>query len=78
MDIQTRLRLAEERAMLLQKETDTIHLLMVKPVPGKEQLYTIWGEDGVYNEKELAEFQRKHSVVTTIILNIPRTPKEGV
>ncbi len=51
---------------------------MVKPVPGKERLYTILGEDGIYNEKKLAEFQQKHSVVTTIILNIPRLPEEGV
>ena len=29
-------------------------------------------------EKKLAEFQQKHSVVTTIILNIPRLPEEGV
>lgn len=40
--------------------------------------YTILGEDGIYNEKKLAEFQQKHSVVTTIILNIPRLPEEGV
>ena len=66
---------AEERAMLLQKKADTIHLIMVKPVPGKERLYTILGEDGIYNEKKLAEFQQKHSVVTTIILNIPRLPE---
>lgn len=78
MNIQARLKQAEERAMLLQKESDTIHLIMVKPVPGNEQLYTILGEDGIYNEKELAEFQQKHSVVTTIILNIPRLPEEGV
>lgn len=44
----------------------------------KERLYTILGEDGIYNEKKLAEFQQKHSVVTTIILNIPRLPEEGV
>ena len=68
----------QERAMLLQKKADTIHLIMVKPVPGKERLYTILGEDGIYNEKKLAEFQQKHSVVTTIILNIPRLPEEGV
>lgn len=72
MNIQARLKQAEERAMLLQKKADTIHLIMVKPVPGKERLYTILGEDGIYNEKKLAEFQQKHSVVTTIILNIPR------
>lgn len=77
MNIQARLKQAEERAMLLQKEADTIHLIMVKHVPGNEQLYTILGEDGIYNEKELAEFQQKHSVVTTIILNIPRLPEEG-
>lgn len=65
-------------SMLLQKKADTIHLIMVKPVPGKERLYTILGEDGIYNEKKLAEFQQKHSVVTTIILNIPRLPEEGV
>lgn len=52
--------------------------LLIKPVPGKERLYTILGEDGIYNEKKLAEFQQKHSVVTTIILNIPRLPEEGV
>ena len=40
--------------------------------------HTILGEDGIYNEKKLAEFQQKHSVVTTIILNIPRLPEEGV
>ena len=78
MNIQARLKQAEERAMLLQKKADTIHLIMVKPVPGKERLYTILGEDGIYNEKDLAEFQQKHSVVTTIILNIPRLPEEGV
>lgn len=72
MNIQARLKQAEERAMLLKKKADTIHLIMVKPVPGKERLYTILGEDGIYNEKKLAEFQQKHSVVTTIILNIPR------
>ena len=77
MNIQARLKQAEERAMLLQKEADTIHLIMVKPVPGEERLYTILGEDGIYNEKDLAEFQQKHSVVTTIILNIPRLPEEG-
>lgn len=77
MNIQARLKQAEERAMLLQKEVDTIHLIMVKPVPGEERLYTILGEDGIYNEKDLAEFQQKHSVVTTIILNIPRLPEEG-
>ena len=78
MNIQARLKQAEERAMLLQNKADTIHLIMVKPVPGKERLYTILGEDGIYNEKKLAEFQQKHSVVTTIILNIPRLPEEGV
>lgn len=78
MNIQARLKQAEERAMLLQKKADTIHLIMVKPVPGKERFYTILGEDGIYNEKKLAEFQQKHSVVTTIILNIPRLPEEGV
>ena len=77
MNIQARLKQAEERAMLLQKEVDTIHLIMVKPVPGEERLYTILGEDGIHNEKDLAEFQQKHSVVTTIILNIPRLPEEG-
>lgn len=77
MDIRTRLEQLEERAMLLQKESDTIHLIMVKPVPGNEQLYTILGEDGIYNEKELAEFQQKHSVITTIVLNIPRSSEEG-
>lgn len=78
MNIQARLKQAEERAMLLQKKANTIHLIMVKPVPGKERLYTILGGDGIYNEKKLAEFQQKHSVVTTIILNIPRLPEEGV
>lgn len=68
----------KQKEMLLQKKADTIHLIMVKPVPGKERLYTILGEDGIYNEKKLAEFQQKHSVVTTIILNIPRLPEEGV
>lgn len=41
MNIQARLKQAEERAMLLQKKADTIHLIMVKPVPGKERLYII-------------------------------------
>lgn len=44
MNIQARLKQAEERAMLLQKKADTIHLIMVKPVPGKERLYTILGK----------------------------------
>ena len=77
MNIQARLKQAEERAMLLQKEADTIHFMMVKPVPGEDRLDTQLGEDGIYNEKDLAEFQQKHSVVTTIILNIPRLPEEG-
>ena len=42
MNIQARLKQAEERAMLLQKKADTIHLIMVKPVPGKERLYVLW------------------------------------
>lgn len=77
MNIQARLKQAEERAMLLQKEADTIHLIMVKSFLSGNRLYTILGEDGIYNEKDLAEFQQKHSVVTTIILNIPRLPEEG-
>ena len=41
MNIQARLKQAEERAMLLKKKADTIHLIMVKPVPGKERLYRV-------------------------------------
>ena len=34
MNIQARLKQAEERAMLLQKKVETIHLIKVKPVHG--------------------------------------------
>lgn len=40
MNIQARLKQAEERAMLLQKKADTIHLIMVKPVPGTRSVRT--------------------------------------
>ena len=44
MNIQARLKQAEERAMLLQKEADTIHLIMVKPVPERKDFIQYWAK----------------------------------
>lgn len=64
--------------IMTQDKTRILNFKMTYISYVKERLYTILGEDGIYNEKKLAEFQQKHSVVTTIILNIPRLPEEGV
>ena len=47
-------------------------MLLIKPFSGSKNLYTIWGENYIFTEIELEEYEKKHSVTTTIVLNIPR------
>ena len=72
MNIFDRIEKIEKQALQLKSDADVISVLFIKPFSGSKNLYTIWGENYIFTEIELEEYEKKHSVTTTIVLNIPR------
>lgn len=72
MNIFDRIEKIEKQALQLKSDADAIPVLFIKPFSGSKNLYTIWGENYIFTEIELEEYEKKHSVTTTIVLNIPR------
>lgn len=72
MNIFDRIEKIEKQALQLKSDADVIPVLFIKPFSGSKNLYTIWGENYIFTEIELEEYEKKHSVTTTIVLNIPR------
>lgn len=72
MNIFDRIKKIEKQALQLKSDADAIPVLFIKPFSGSKNLYTIWGENYIFTERELDEYEKKHSVTTTIVLNIPR------
>lgn len=72
MNVFDRIKKIEKQALQLKSDADVIPVLFIKPFSGSKNLYTIWGENYIFTERELEEYEKKHSVTTTIVLNIPR------
>lgn len=72
MNIFDRIKKIEKQALQLKSDADAIPVLLIKPFSGSKNLYTIWGENYIFTERELEKYEKKHSVTTTIVLNIPR------
>lgn len=72
MNVFDRIKKIEKHALQLKSDADVIPVLFIKPFSGSKNLYTIWGENYIFTERELEEYEKKHSVTTTIVLNIPR------
>lgn len=72
MNVFDRIEKIEKQALQLKSDADVIHVLLIKPFSGSKNLYTIWGENYIFTERELDEYEKKHSVTATIVLNIPR------
>lgn len=72
MNIFDRIKKIEKQALQLKSDADAIPVLLIKPFSGSKNLYTIWRENYIFTERELEEYEKKHSVTTTIVLNIPR------
>lgn len=72
MNIFNRIEKIEKQVLQLKRDADVIPVLFIKPFSGSKNLYTIWGENYIFTERELEEYEKKHSVTTTIVLNIPR------
>lgn len=72
MNVFDRIEKIEKQALQLKSDADVIPVLFIKPFSGSKSLYTIWGENYIFTERELEEYEKKHSVTTTIVLNIPR------
>lgn len=72
MNIFDRIKKIEKQALQLKSDADVIPVLFIKPFSGSKNLYTIWGENYIFTERELEKYEKKHSVTTTIVLNIPR------
>jgi hypothetical protein len=72
MNVFDRIEKIEKQALQLKSDADIIHVLLIKPFSGSKNLYTIWGENYIFTERELDEYEKKHNVTTTIVLNIPR------
>lgn len=72
MNVFDRIEKIEKQALQLKSNADVIHVLLIKPFSGSKNLYTIWGENYIFTERELDEYEKKHSVTATIVLNIPR------
>ena len=72
MNIFDRIEKIEKQALQLKSDADAIPVLLIKPFSGSKNLYTIWGENYIFTERELEKYEKKHSVTTTIVLNIPR------
>ena len=72
MNVFDRIEKIEKQALQLKSDADVIPVLFTKPFSGSKNLYTIWGENYIFTERELEEYEKKHSVTTTIVLNIPR------
>ena len=72
MNIFDRIEKIEKQALQLKSDADVIPVLFIKPFSGSKNLYTKWGDNYIFTEIELEEYEKKHSVTTTIVLNIPR------
>jgi len=72
MNVFNRIEKIEKQVLQLKSDADVIPVLFIKPFSGSKNLYTIWGENYIFTERELDEYEKKHSVTTTIVLNIPR------
>ena len=72
MNVFDRIEKIEKQALQLKSDADVIPVFFIKPFSGSKNLYTIWGENYIFTERELEEYEKKHSVTTTIVLNIPR------
>lgn len=72
MNIFDRIEKIEKQALQLKSDADAIPVLFIKHFSGSKNLYTIWGENYIFTERELEKYEKKHSVTTTIVLNIPR------
>lgn len=72
MNIFDRIKKIEKQALQLKSDADAIPVLFIKPFSGSKNLYTIWGENYIFTERELEKYEKKHGVTTTIVLNIPR------
>lgn len=72
MNVFDRIEKIEKQALQLKSDADVILVLFIKPFSESKNLYTIWGENYIFTERELEEYEKKHSVTTTIVLNIPR------
>lgn len=72
MNVFDRIEKIEKQALQLKSDADVIHVLLIKPFSGSKNLYTIWGKNYIFTERELEEYEKMHSVTTTIVLNIPR------
>lgn len=72
MNVFARIEKIEKQALQLKSDADVIPVLFIKPFSGSKNLYTIWGENYIFTERELEKYEKKHSVTTTIVLNIPR------
>jgi hypothetical protein len=72
MNVFNRIEKIEKQVLQLKSDADVIPVLFIKPFSGSKNLYTIWGENYIFTERELEEYEKKHSVTTTIVLNIPR------
>ena len=78
MNIFDRIKKIEKQALQLKSDADAIPVLFIKPFSGSKNLYTIWGENYIFTERELEEYEKKHSVATTIVLNIPRRNEKEI
>ena len=70
MNIFDRIKKIEKQALQLKSDADAIPVLFIKPFSGSKNLYTIWGENYIFTERELEKYEKKHSVTTTIVLNL--------
>ena len=55
MNIFDRIEKIEKQALQLKSDADVIHVLLIKPFSGSKNLYTIWGENYIFTERELEE-----------------------
>jgi hypothetical protein len=78
MNIFDRIKKIEKQALQLKSDADAIPVLFIKPFSGSKNLYTIWGENYIFTERELKKYEKKHSVTTTIVLNIPRRNEKEI
>lgn len=66
MNIFDRIEKTEKQALQLKRDADVIHVLLIKPFSGSKNLYTIWGENYIFTERELGS--TKKSIVLPLLL----------
>ena len=56
MNVFNRIEKIEKQVLQLKSDADVIPVLFIKPFSGSKNLYTIWGENYIFTERELEEY----------------------